>query len=62
MKNFIPKPYKKEPVTVRIDIEKLAEMDRLCTLYHTNRSELINRCIDFAMEHMEHNPYNEKQA
>ncbi len=53
MDNFMPKPYKKDPVTIRIDIEKLARIDELARQYNTNRSEFINRCIDFAMENIE---------
>lgn len=53
MDNFIPKLYKKDPVTIRIDIEKLARIDELARQYNTNRSEFINRCIDFAIENME---------
>ncbi len=52
MKSFIPKPYKKEPVTVRIDVDKLEKIDELLKIYNLNRSEFINRCIDYAMENM----------
>lgn len=52
MKDFIPKPYRKEPITIRIDTEKLENIDRLAGKYGTNRSEFINRCIDFAIENM----------
>lgn len=52
MKNFIPKPYRKEPVTVRIDVDKLARIDRLIAQYGLNRSELINRCIDYGLDNM----------
>lgn len=52
MKNFIPKPYKKEPVTIRIDIEKLEKIDKILGVYKINRSKFINRCIDYAMENM----------
>lgn len=52
MKNFIPKPYKKEPVTVRIDVDKLEKIDSLLKVYNLNRSEFINRCIDYAIENM----------
>ena len=53
MKNFIPKPYKKDPVTIRIDIDKLEKIDELSIRYNVNRSEFINRCIDFALENIE---------
>ena len=49
---FSPKPYKKEPVSVRIDLDKLERIDRLANVYGLNRSEFINRCIDFALAHM----------
>ena len=52
MKNFIPKPYKKEPVTIRIDTEKLAKIDKYSQIYNVNRSEFINRCIDYAISHL----------
>ena len=52
MATFIPKPYKKEPITIRIDVDKLEQIDTLCAGRDLNRSEFINRCIDFAIEHM----------
>lgn len=53
MKNFVPKPYHKDPVTIRIDIETLEQIDKWIALYGLNRSEFINRCIDFALENMD---------
>ncbi len=55
MSSFIPKPYKKEPISVSIDIDKLQRIDELARKYDTNRSEFINRCIDFAIENMKDN-------
>jgi len=52
MANFIPKQYKKDPITVRIELEKLEYIDKLATAYNLSRSEFINQCIDFALEHM----------
>ena len=49
MRQWIPKPYRKEPVTVRIDVDKLACIDRLLARYGLNRSEFINRCIDYGL-------------
>lgn len=54
MKYFIPKPYKKQPITVRIDsdylniIDKILEEDRRLT-----RSEIINQCITFALDNLD---------
>ncbi len=50
MADFIPKPYKKEPITLRIDVEKLDKIERLAAKNGMNRSEFINRCIDFALQ------------
>ena len=52
MKNFIPKPYRKEPITIRIDVDKLERIEELAREYEVTRSEFINRCIDFALENM----------
>ena len=50
--NFIPKQYKKEPITVRISPEKLETVDKTAAKYDMSRSEFINQCIDYALEHM----------
>ncbi|MBE6918653.1 MAG: ribbon-helix-helix protein, CopG family [Ruminococcaceae bacterium] len=52
MPAFIPKQYKKEPITIRVSIEKLAEIDQRAAQYDMSRSEFINQCIDYAMEHI----------
>ena len=55
MQNFIPKPYKKEQITVRVDIETLERIESLLPHYDLNRNQFINRCIEFALAHMEEN-------
>ena len=52
MANFIPKQYKKDPITVRISADKLAQVDRMADQFHMSRNEFINQCIDYAMEHI----------
>ena len=52
MSDFIPKQYKKEPITIRIDLEKLNKIDKLAASYNLSRSEFINQCIDFALNHI----------
>lgn len=52
MSDFIPKQYKKEPITIRIDFEKLARIDEKSAAFNMSRSEFINQCIDYAMEHI----------
>ena len=51
MPAFIPKQYKKEPITIRVSMEKLAQIDQRAAEYDMSRSEFINQCIDYAMEH-----------
>ena len=43
MAQFLPKPYKREPVTVRLSNEKLERIDSLAAAFHISRSELINQ-------------------
>ena len=52
MLEFIPKQYKKDPITVRIEFSKLEKIDKLAAVYKLSRNEFLNQCLDFAMEHM----------
>ena len=52
MAQFIPKPYKKEQFTIRMEQDMLAQVDALAAQYHLSRSEFIVQCVAFAMEHM----------
>ena len=52
MSDFIPKQYKKDPITIRINFEKLATIDSLANNYKMSRSEFINQCIDYALKNM----------
>lgn len=56
MAQFIPKQYKKDPITFRIEFEKLEKIDRLAATYDMSRSAFINQCIDFALENMPKGP------
>lgn len=49
---FIPKQYKTEPVTLRIDLNKLKQIDKLANKYNLSRSAFINQCIDYAIKNM----------
>ena len=53
MAEFIPKQYKKEQFTIRMEEEMLKEVDALAVKYTLSRSEFIVQCVRFAMEHME---------
>lgn len=52
MAQFIPKQYKKEAITIRVEYDILEKIDRLAGVYDISRSEFINQCIHFALEHM----------
>ena len=52
MAEFIPKQYKKEPITIRFSPAKLERVDECAREFDLSRSEFINQCIDFALEHM----------
>ena len=53
MAGFIPKQYKKEPITIRISDDKLKIIDKAAADFDMSRSEFINQCIDYALEHMD---------
>lgn len=55
MANFIPKQYKKEATTIRLDSEKLEKIDKMAAKYSISRSAFINQCIDYALENMDKN-------
>lgn len=56
MRNFIPKSYKTEPITIRVKEDKLSRIDKAAENAGVSRSEFINQCIDYAMAHMEDEP------
>ena len=55
MAEFIPKQYKKEQFTIRMDREMLKRVDQLAEEYQLSRSDFINQCVAFALEHMPRN-------
>lgn len=52
MSVFIPKQYRKEPITVRMEFDELERVDQLAASFGLSRSEFINQCIDYALGHM----------
>ena len=52
MADFIPKQYKKEQFTIRMEQDMLERVDRLAEEYRLSRSEFINQCVAFALKHM----------
>ena len=52
MADFIPKQYTKEPITIRISPDKLAQIDTAAAKFDMSRSEFINQCIDYALKNL----------
>ncbi len=52
MADFIPKQYKKEQISIRLAFETLETIDKLASEFNISRNELINQCIDYALDHM----------
>mgnify|MGYP004482486455 FL=1 len=53
MARFMPKQYKKEQFTIRMEQEMLENVDTLAAGYNLSRSEFIVQCVRFAIDHME---------
>lgn len=60
------KPTKKELtndkiiISLRMNINKLEQIDTIAGESDISRNELINQCIEFALEHIERNNKKEK--
>ena len=52
MANLIPKQYKNDPITIRVEKEKIKTIDKLAEKFGLSRSEFINQCIDYALANM----------
>lgn len=52
MANFISRPYKTEQITIRLPLDRLAQVDDLALRYDLSRSAFINQCIDYALENL----------
>ncbi len=52
---FIPKAYKKQQISIRIDQDMLDKIDELSEKNEISRSELINQCINYALNTMDNN-------
>ena len=53
MKKFIPQKKEKEIISVRIDAELLSNIDLISANIDISRNELINQCIEFALQNID---------
>lgn len=52
MKDFVPKPYKKEAVTIRFEHETLDKLGQVADLYGISRNELVVQCVEYALKNL----------
>lgn len=52
MKDFVPKPYKKEAVTIRFDHETLEKLEKTSNQYGISRNELVVQCVQYALQNL----------
>ncbi len=52
MSSFMPKPYKRELISVRIKPDHYNKINKLALQYDMSRNEIINQCIEFALSHV----------
>lgn len=60
MGTFIPKPYKRQQVTIRLNSENLRKVDEYAELFGITRSDFIDQCVTFALANMADLEQNEK--
>lgn len=48
-------------ISLRMNIDKLEQVDAIAGENDISRNELINQCIEFALEHLEKNSKEEKK-
>ncbi len=53
MKKFAPQKREKEVISIRIDSELLAKVDTIASDINISRNELLNQCIEFALENID---------
>jgi len=55
MVKFIPTKSEKIVISIRLENEKINKIDEIATKIDISRNELINQCLDFALENLEFN-------
>ena len=59
MPKFTPRKFEKEVISMRISTEVLEQIDDKAAKIGISRNELLNQCIQFALDNMEDAPKNE---
>lgn len=53
MVKFIPTKNEKIVISIRMEQEKINRIDEIANKIDISRNELINQCLDFALENLE---------
>lgn len=53
MGTFLPKPYRRQQVTIRMTSDNLQKIDEYAERLGLTRSEFIDQCVAFALAHMD---------
>jgi len=53
MTKFIPIKSEKIVISIRMENEKINRIDEIASKIDISRNELINQCLDFALENLE---------
>ena len=53
MKKFIPTKNEKVVISIRLEIDKLNKIDDISNKINISRNELINQCLNYALENVE---------
>ncbi len=52
MKDFIPKPYKKDAVTIRFEHTTIEKLEQISSQYGLSRNELVVQCVEYALQNL----------
>ncbi|MCQ5131034.1 ribbon-helix-helix domain-containing protein [Butyricicoccus faecihominis] len=52
MSNFIPKQYRKEQISISLDVEILKTVEQAAKDWNLSRNAFIGQCIEYALTNM----------
>ncbi len=61
MSKFQPSKTEKIVISIRIEDYKIQQIDKIASKIDISRNELINQCLDYALNNLEFKELNKKQ-
>ena len=61
MSKFQPSKTEKMVISIRIEDYKIQQIDKIASKIDISRNELINQCLDYALNNLEFKELNKKQ-